>query len=350
MGWLDGWSGTTADSSSDPYNKLDAGLRDFLNQESSVKQDARITSPSPANQSNASASSSSSSHSTDGAPNTYRSKIGLTTTDVLKDKQDVSAVPKESLFQDGRYAHLWKDYRSQAEIEGASKSDQDRLADVVTAYKDRRTEIGRAALENCVDLQIVERDCLIKGSFMKKMTMCRDESKAFNRCYTMQARFLSALGYLAVAQSADEEERIQMHADKLYSEMLEREALQKEAEEQGRELPPGPSPLDAERTLKALGHDSAWARARKLAMEKKMPTNLSAYSPEKQEEIKERIKGLSEMEKELELQLIAAESRSQLEYAEQITQRMQEEKQHRDERRERGRETIGDTLRRLWGM
>ncbi|EME88900.1 uncharacterized protein MYCFIDRAFT_209929 [Pseudocercospora fijiensis CIRAD86] len=345
MGWFGSWSGA-GDSTNDPYNKLDPRLRDFLDKES------------PSNQAEGPAETASTSapipQSTDAAPNTYRSQLGLNSAGVGFKNQDTTtehrpSVPTESLFQDGRYAHLWKNYRPQTEVEGAGKTDQDRLADVISEYKNRKAEIGRAALENCVEYQLAEKDCLTNGSLWKKMSMCRAEGKDFNRCYTMQARFLSALGYLSVQQSAEEEEKIQMHADKLYHEMLEHERVQQEAAKQGREEAELPLLIDPDKTMKALGPDSSWARSRQRALEMGLSTNLSSYTPQKQDEIKKRIEGLPPREKELELQLIAAEARSQMEYAERIAENIETEKRHREERRERGKETIGDTLRRLWG-
>lgn len=342
MGWL--W-GSSGEGESDPTKKLDSGLRDFLDQETTKHDDSEARST---------VQRSAAPRSHDAASNTFRSQLGLAEPGLDQKHQnsapsDRAEVPPEALYQDGRYAHLWKNYRPQTEVESAGKSDQDRLADVIASFKDRKAEIGRAALENCADFQLAERECLTNGSWMKKMTMCREEGKAFNRCYTMQARFLSALGYLSSVRSEEEEERIAMHADKLYHEMLDREQLQKDAQEKGQELPELPPLIAPEKITAALGEDSAFARARKLAIERGVPNNLSSYTPEKQEEIKKRISGLSPAEKEVELQLIAAESRSQLEYAEKIAMHMEEEKQHREDRRERGKETIGDTLRRLWG-
>lgn len=340
MGWL--WGSGDDAPASDPYAKLDPALREFLERESPLKyHDTKPKSP------NARAAPSS-----DAAPNTYRSQLDRSTSN--SDHSDLAndrpTVPPESLFQDGRYAHLWKNYRPQGEIEAVGSTDQDRMADVIKAYNDRKVEIGRAALENCVEYQIAEKDCFSNGGFSKVMTMCRDENRAFNRCYSMQSRFLKALGYLAMQRTAEEEERIQLHADKLYNEMLERERISKEAKEQGLEAPELPPLIQTETTTKALGEDSAWARARNRAIENGMPNNnLSSYSPEKQEEIKQRIKGLSKDQKALELQLIAAEERAKLEYADQIRDRMEEEKAHREDRRARGKETMGDTIKRMWG-
>jgi len=165
----------------------------------------------------------------------------------------------------------------------------------------------------------------------------------------MQSRFLKALGYLSTMRSDEEEERIQMHADKLYHEMLAREREDEAAQKEGREVPALPPLISPESTTKALGEESAWAKARQKALEMGEKNNLSAYTPEKQERILKQIEGLSQRERELELQLIAAESRAQLEYADRIREQLQVEREHRHDRRDRGKETVGDTIKRLWG-
>jgi len=140
-----------------------------------------------------------------------------------------------------------------------------------------------------------------------------------------------------------------MHADKLYHEMLSREAEADLAKKEGREVPTLPPLIAADSTTKALGETSAWAQTRQKALEKGEMGMLSAYTPERQEKIRKQIEGLSGRERELELQLIAAESRAQLEYAEKVRAQLQVEREHRLERRERGKETVGDTIKRLWG-
>ena len=187
------------------------------------------------------------------------------------------------------------------------------------------------------------------GSWSQRMGMCREENRAFLRCYEMQSRFMKALGYLSQPRGADEEERIQMHADKLYGQMLEREAAAEQAKTEGTEVPKLAPLIQEEATTKALGADSAWSRVRKQAAEQNVSTALSSYSPEKQEVIRNRIKDMNPQEKELELQLIAAESRAQIEYADQIKERLEAERQDRHARRERGRETVGDAIKRMWG-
>ena len=222
MGWLWGSSDNTSNgNTNDPYSKLDPALREFLEKESPLKY--KDTKPKPTQ-----------------APDTdYRAQVGLDKPGLTQEKQNAEPrqnqpdVPPESLYQDGRYAHLWKTYRPESEIQSASKSDQDRMRDVFDAYSERKAAIGRAAIENCVMEQMAEKECFMHGSWSKRMTMCRDENRAFLRCYEMQSRFMKALGYLSQPRGADEEERIQMHADKLYSQMLEREAAAEAPENAG---------------------------------------------------------------------------------------------------------------------
>lgn len=345
MGWF--WdSKAGGNGNGDAYKNLDSGLKDFLDQESSSQRASQkpIAEPKTAPRSE------------DGASTTYRAQIGIndgesaTRHDSPSGNTDEATVPRESLFQDGRYAHLWRTYRSQASVDASGKTDQDKLSDVVDAYKDRKAAIGRAALENCVMEQMAEKECYSHGGVKKLMGMCRAENREFNRCYVMQSKFLKALGYLSSQSStADEEERIQMHADKLYHEMLAREKAMEEAEKAGRQAPVFEPLLQQDKIVQALGTTSAYARARQKAQDASLSTNLSAYAPEKQDEIQQRLKGLNEHEKQIELQLIAAESRSQMEFADRVGQHMEEERQHRAERRERGHETVGDTIKRWWG-
>jgi hypothetical protein len=341
MGWLWGSNDTTNGATNDPYSKLDPALRDFLEKESPLKYKDTQTNPKQA---------------TPAEPQPdYRAQLGLDKPGLTQENQNApprqnsADVPPESLYPDGRYAHLWKTYRPEAEIQTASKSDQDRMRDVFDAYSERKAAIGRAAIENCVMEQMAEKDCFMNGSWAKRMTMCREENRSFLRCYEMQSRFMKALGYLSQPRSADEEERIQMHADKLYGQMLEREAAAEAAKAEGMEVQKAAPLIQEEATTKALGEDSAWSRTRRQAAEQNVSMAISSFAPEKQEAIRKRIKDMSPQEKELELQLIAAEGRAQLEYADQIKGAMEQDKIERAERRARGKETAGDQLKRLWG-
>lgn len=350
MGWF--WetkpSQTSQGAGNDAYHDLDPSLRDFLH-----KQNPTDHAGSP---SKSAAQPSPTSPSTQ-SETTYRAQFGLDVPGLNHDNQnptpksDRPSVPPESLYPDGRYADLWKTYRSQAEIDTESRSDQDKLAGVLEAVRDRKAAIGRAAVENCVEYQLLERDCYRNGSWMDRMTMCRAQNRAFNRCYSMQSRFLKALGYLSSQHtSAADEERIQMHADKLYNEMLQKEEMMEKAKESGGgEVPTFDALIPPDETTKALGEQSAWAVARRKALEEGAATHLSEFPEPKQKEVRERLKNLTEAERQVELQLIAAESRAMREYSDQIEEELKAQRTAREQRRAQGKESFGDTVKRLLG-
>lgn len=169
MGAFDGWFGRRSD---DPLQDLDPKVREFLEKESPVK----LEKAQPA------------------ASQEDSSKPGPTQTEAAKPKAtDEAAVPAQSQFQDGRYAHLWKTYRPLAEVENETKSDQERLADVLDSFKSRQSAIGAAALENCAEEQFDWSNCMRSGSLTARMTMCRDEVRKFEQCYNMQTVRVSNL-------------------------------------------------------------------------------------------------------------------------------------------------------------
>lgn len=184
MGYLDGWWGRRSD---DPLQDLDPKAREFLKKESPLKYD-----------------SSSSSQSQDGTHHTPRgvaaaAAAAATQTQAQADAtkaaaaaekapgQDPGTVPTESLYQDGRYAHLWKTYRPLAEVENETKTDTEKLQDVLEAFKARKAAIGTAALENCAEEQMDWSNCMRGGSLRARMTMCSEEVRKFERCFNMQS-------------------------------------------------------------------------------------------------------------------------------------------------------------------
>ena len=168
MGWFWGKPDPPKSSDGDPLRDLDPSLRDFLTKESPVKYTTPAPPPPPP------------------AP-PQGTPPPSTTTGEDADPTKKPVVPPESLYPDGRYAHLWATYKPLSAIEAESKSDQEKLLDIFEGYKDRRAQIGRAAVENCVEEQMAVSDCYEKGRWRDKMTMCRDESRTFNRCYIMQS-------------------------------------------------------------------------------------------------------------------------------------------------------------------
>jgi hypothetical protein len=159
----------------------------------------------------------------------------------------------------------------------------------------------------------------------------------------MQARFLKALGYMSMQRTVDEEERIQMHADKLYHEMLDREKAMKEAEEKKLPAPEFKPLITSTSSKEVLGSQQEDAQSQ--------PTKegLDMYTGEKRKAIEQSLADKKGSERELEIQLMAAEARANAEYAAVVHEHYEAEKKIRESRRERGRETVGDTIKRAWG-
>lgn len=173
MGWFDGLRGSdsSSGSSSSPLAKLDPKLREFLEKESPLKYQQQQEEERKQQKQQQQIQSQQSQHSVQ-PPTTVSSQ---------------PAVPSESLYQDGRYADLWKTYRPLASVEADTKSEHERLMDILDAYKDRRAQIGRTALENCALEQIEWNECIKNGPLSSRMTMCHEEMKKFERCYNMQS-------------------------------------------------------------------------------------------------------------------------------------------------------------------
>jgi hypothetical protein len=172
MGWFWGSSDSNDDKNSqDPLRNLDPSLRDFLAKESPVKYGS--SNPPAAPKSAPAPTPSTESRYTAPQPSTQEGTG--------------PKVPAKSLYKDGRYADLWKTYQSQAEAEAESKSDAEKIADVLEGYKYRKAEIGRAALENCALEQWQVNDCFRNGGWASRLTMCRTENRELERCYLMQA-------------------------------------------------------------------------------------------------------------------------------------------------------------------
>lgn len=169
MGWL--WrssdSSNLGSSSDDPLRSLNPELREFLAKESPVKYNSSGAVVTP----------------------DTRSEYGAAVAEQSPGYRDgnESKVPSQSLFQDGRYAKLWATYQPLNEVEAVSKSDSEKINDILEGYRSRKAEIGRAALENCALEQWDLNECFRSGGWAKRMQMCRTENRKLERCYTMQA-------------------------------------------------------------------------------------------------------------------------------------------------------------------
>jgi hypothetical protein len=272
MGWF--WGGNTGNDK-DPTKSLDPTLKEFLNSQQPrpyVPAEApppRPPSPPPPPSITAPA--------TEKSPLPDQSGPEAN----AKGPPENSSVPSESLFPDGRYAHLWSTYTPQDSITASTTTPLERIS---SARKDRRDLLHRAALENCAFEHDLQQNCFTSGNVAQRakarMTMCREETKAFNRCYSLQGKFLQALGYMGRSGSSsdEEEERIQMHADKLYHRMMDYEASVDEARRSGGPVPPLSSVFNAARPAPSIEQ-----LALPAAVEKKIKLPLAELPPHERE-------------------------------------------------------------------
>lgn len=312
MGWFDGWSGSQS-GGGDPLEKLDPKLRDFLRREAPIKYD-HAQSPHQA------------------TPTPQDATVPPAAPTSTEAGQQQPPVPPQSLYQDGRYAHLWKNYKPQSVVDAETKSDHEKLMDVLEAYKERKAEIGKAALENCALEQVDWSECMKSGSVTARMTMCRDAVRKFERCYTIQNRFLKALGYLSVQDRSPEvEEDIQMHADRLYHRLMEQESAIEEAKKEGKPVPKF-EPLIPKPIIR-------------IADEKEDIT----ISPHLQQKLKEQLEKVPEEERHAEEEAIKAELRAKAEVAARVQDIWAEQAKEKEQRRKEGKLTIGDRVSGLFG-
>ncbi|RYC62386.1 hypothetical protein CHU98_g3816 [Xylaria longipes] len=300
MGWWNSlWASST--SADDPLRKLDPKLREFLEKESPVKYNSSGAAQAPTQQNKPS------------GPTIPTSEA--------EESNSKPLVPRESQFQDGRYAHLWKSYRPLAEIEAETKSDHEKLMDVLEGYKDRKAQIGRAALENCALEQVDWRTCMSNPSVTERLTMCREQVKKFERCYMTQ----TALGYLSTLdRNPQVEEDIQMHADALYHRMLTQEAEIEAAKKEGRPIPKF-APL-APRPMVA-------ATAPELEL-----------TPEQQETLRAKLEKTAEEDRAAEEEAFKGEIRAKAEVASRVQDLWKKQELDRQIRKQKGEETMWDKV------
>ncbi|KAF7894435.1 uncharacterized protein EAF01_009886 [Botrytis porri] len=311
MGWFWGDSNDgDKDKSQDPLKNLDPSLREFLKKESPVKYD----------------STKSADTTVSSQTKTPEPTLTSTTEDPTK-----PSVPSQSLYPDGRYAHLWKTYQPQAEVEQAAKSDAEKIQDVIEGYKYRKAEIGRAALENCALEQWDVNECFRSGGWQARLTMCRQQNRKLERCYTMQGKFLKALGYLSTYDRPPAvDEQIQMHADTLYHRMIDQEKQIEEAKAEGRPVPIFPPLISKSRP----GQSESAQENNKL--------KASDLSPKVQASFKKRLEGLNDDERLVEERAIQAEIEAGEQVAGQLGKIYEKQDEERRQRKEQGRETISD--------
>ncbi|KAH0530439.1 hypothetical protein TsFJ059_005056 [Trichoderma semiorbis] len=298
MGWLPSIFGGDA---SNPLGKLDPKLREFLEKESPVKYIPNQR-----------------------AASTQRQDAGA----AAERKPEPAAVPSASLYQDGRYAHLWKNYRPLAEVEEETSTDHDKLMSVLEGYKERKAAIARAGLENCAPQQEEWINCMKSGSWEDQLQMCRHQVRRFERCYTMQSRFLRALGYGSVAGRPGEvDEDIQLHADALFQRMLQHEAEVEKAKENGTLIPTFDPSLP-----------------------KTTATSAATIKPsdELQKQWKEKLDQLPEDERAAEEAALRADLQAKADVAANVKKIWDAKREEREVRRAEGQATFSDTIAALF--
>ncbi|KHN96714.1 uncharacterized protein MAM_05270 [Metarhizium album ARSEF 1941] len=293
MGWFPSIFGS--DKPSDPLSKLDPKLREFLEKEAPVKY-TPTRAPT----------------STSATPQPQAKEAQ--SADEAESARDTSVVPSESLYQDGRYAHLWKNYRPLAQIESEAATDHDKLMDVLEGFKERKAAIGRAALENCAIQQEQWVDCMKNGSWEDQLQMCRHQ------------RFLRALGYGSVAGRPPQvDEDIQMHADTLYDRMLVHETAVEQAKKDGTPIPifdPALPKASAARVVPTQELEKTW---------------------------REKLDKLPEGERVVEEAALRADLQAKSDVSKNVKQIWATQKEEREARKANGQATFGDTLSAIFG-
>jgi hypothetical protein len=318
MGWL--WGGDTS------KDKLDPSLQDFLDKEAPIGPRPALPTPAP--------------------PQTQKPIPAPTPASTP------SAVPAQSHFQDGRYAHLWKGYVPQQELENRGKTEQDKLRDIVDSYNDRKSQMGMAAQENCAFEYMAQFECFNKPNFRQRTTLCSDESRAFNRCVDLQKKCLAALGWMDISTwDPDASEKMQMHADKLYQQRLEQQRLIDKAKEEGLPEPQFENVLSKQNVARAMAGKTLTPTLRPTTsqLDEDEADVWRQIKPESRLKYEKKLSELPPEDQEFERKALLGELRAQAGIAKRVEQTFIEERINRMKRREAGQATIGDTIKRLWG-
>ncbi|KAK1145336.1 hypothetical protein N8T08_004211 [Aspergillus melleus] len=307
MGWFWGKS-----DQEDPVKKLDPGLREYLEHEAPKKYVP--TTPEP--------------------PKPVDTQKQPSQAPPVSDADESSqpALPSASLYPDGRYAHLWKTYKPPAGEESQKGAER-----VIEKYKQRGDTVHRAAMENCALEHEDLTYCFQTGTWSKRlksrMSMCHEENHTFSRCFTTQAKFLQALGYAAAFNwDPEREERIQMHADKLYHEMISYEKQVEEFKAAGQAPPPITSLFNPQATQQKF---EANADALEIPGGEAIPAGFKPSKP---------LEKLSPHERELEIRSHYAQMEQQKLYAQEASPFVKAQDDARNKRREKAVSWFGETV------
>ncbi|PWY91202.1 hypothetical protein BO70DRAFT_358644 [Aspergillus heteromorphus CBS 117.55] len=307
------WGSSNKD---DPVKKLDPDLREYLEHEAPKKY---VPAPQDAPQTVDTQAQASQPGPSDSA------------------EPSKPVVPAASLFPDGRYAHLWKTYKPPQDQDESLAQSAER---VIEKYKERGNSVHRASMENCALEHEALSYCFKTGNWQKRLearvTLCSEENTKFSRCFTTQAKFLQALGYASSFNYDEEkEERIQMHADKLYHQMLDYEEKVKEAKKAGQEPPPLTSLFNPQAAPQP--NPDTTPEALVIPGGEKIPENMKPSKP---------LAKLTPHERELEIRVHHAQLEQQKLYVQEATPFMKTQDEARQKRREKAVSWFGETIGR----
>ncbi|KAK6512460.1 hypothetical protein TWF481_001346 [Arthrobotrys musiformis] len=240
MGWLWGSSGPSSSdndkskasdsNSKKPISNLDPSLEEYL--KSSTPKDDKPTVAPPSE-----------------APLPELKVVDWSKTLEEQQREDAEPPPPHVLSAYGdRYKDYWASYRGPQGTRADGPEAQ--MREIVEGMKQKRFLIGSAARENCAYEEEAMFDCYKNGSWWQTLMMCRAESQRFGKCQEQQKEFLKALGYLSEpGRDPVIEERIQMHADKLFRQQLAQDDATTAALKSGQNIDEAVAKVKAQQAL-----------------------------------------------------------------------------------------------------
>jgi hypothetical protein len=235
-----------------------------------------------------------------------------------------------------------------SEVEDANTSPQDKLADILAGYRDRKASIGKAALENCAVEQFDLNDCYRNGDVGERFMNCRSYMKKLDRCYNMNQRLLRALGYLgAYNRPPDVEEKIQMHADKLYQGMIAQEEIDTKSKEGGH-LKGDKSEEQNEQNEQRAAEQQIKSQYDK-ELDPSVLKIVEELRPKVREKFKDRLSQLQPSQRPLEERALAMELIAGKDVVKTVSTLREQGAEQRDERIKKGEATMRDRMSKLLG-
>lgn len=150
----------------------------------------------------------------------------------------------------------------------------------------------------------------------------------------IKQRLLKALGYLnALDNGAGVEERIQMHADKLYHQMLDQEKAEAQAKAEGKAIPKFEPVIPNQAVKDATAAEES---------------NVSAMTEAAKKRVQDKLKAMDKMSRQAEEAAIEGEVRSRNAMVTKIKEMWKEQEAEREERQAKGEGTLWDKATSLW--